>query len=258
MTPSSDQRQPARRAVIEPTHVIRKRRPKPLSDFSELFRPEEPAPEEQEDGRGEGWERVPVAERTATTAPQAKARTRAADPATEEFPPFPRQPPDGRRPGPGRSARYGRRGWSGRAAVVTVAGAAVAGFGIALALTWGGTDEPSRAAVVPPPAPAAPSSPPVSAPPTTAPPTTAPPVAPPPTPVAPDVLRQGDTGPQVSDLQERLLRIPDVYTGGTVTGAYDATLTEAVGRFQLWYGIRGDETGVYGDDTRRDLESRTG
>jgi hypothetical protein len=31
-----------------------------------------------------------------------------------------------------------------------------------------------------------------------------------------------------------------------------------VARFQLWYGIRGDESGVYGDDTRRDLESRTG
>ncbi|MGW0584270.1 peptidoglycan-binding protein, partial [Streptomyces sp. NPDC002920] len=28
--------------------------------------------------------------------------------------------------------------------------------------------------------------------------------------------------------------------------------------FQLWYGIRGDEDGVYGDDTRQALESRTG
>lgn len=34
-------------------------------------------------------------------------------------------------------------------------------------------------------------------------------------------------------------------------------LRDAVARFQLWYGIRGDETGVYGNDTRKDLESRT-
>ncbi|NUO40771.1 MAG: peptidoglycan-binding protein, partial [Streptomyces sp.] len=56
---------------------------------------------------------------------------------------------------------------------------------------------------------------------------------------------------------ERLLRIPDVYANGSTDGTYDTVLTEAVARFQLWYGIRGDETGVYGDDTRRDLESRT-
>ncbi|GAA3094881.1 hypothetical protein GCM10017687_01580 [Streptomyces echinatus] len=54
------------------------------------------------------------------------------------------------------------------------------------------------------------------------------------------------------------MRIPDVYRDGSADGTYDATLTEAVARFQLWYGISGDETGVYGDDTRRALESRTG
>ncbi|MGW2326998.1 peptidoglycan-binding domain-containing protein [Streptomyces sp. NPDC001700] len=72
------------------------------------------------------------------------------------------------------------------------------------------------------------------------------------------VLSQGDSGPQVSDLQKRLLKIPNVYQDGQVNGQYDQTLTEAVARFQLWYGIRGDEDGVYGDATRRDLESRTG
>ncbi|MEU1803724.1 peptidoglycan-binding domain-containing protein [Streptomyces sp. NPDC019937] len=72
------------------------------------------------------------------------------------------------------------------------------------------------------------------------------------------VLSQGDSGPQVSELQTRLLKIPDVYRDGQVNGRYDRTLTEAVARFQLWYGIRGDEDGVYGDATRRDLESRTG
>lgn len=72
------------------------------------------------------------------------------------------------------------------------------------------------------------------------------------------VLSQGDSGPQVSELQTRLLKIPDVYRDGRVNGQYDQSLTEAVARFQLWYGIRGDEDGVYGDATRRDLESRTG
>ncbi|SHH55306.1 peptidoglycan-binding domain-containing protein [Streptomyces sp. 3214.6] len=71
-------------------------------------------------------------------------------------------------------------------------------------------------------------------------------------------LREGDSGPEVSDLQKRLLRIPNVYDKGPTDGRYDTVLTEAVARFQLWYGIRGDESGVYGDDTRRDLESRTG
>ncbi|MFE6821572.1 peptidoglycan-binding protein [Streptomyces sp. NPDC057690] len=70
-------------------------------------------------------------------------------------------------------------------------------------------------------------------------------------------LREGDSGAEVTDLQQRLLRIPDVYADGPTDGRYDTVLTEAVARFQLWYGIRGDESGVYGDDTRRDLESRT-
>jgi murein L,D-transpeptidase YcbB/YkuD len=61
----------------------------------------------------------------------------------------------------------------------------------------------------------------------------------------------------VTELQERLLRIPDVYRDGSTSGRYDPTLTAAVARFQLWYGIRGDETGVYGNDTRLALESRT-
>jgi peptidoglycan hydrolase-like protein with peptidoglycan-binding domain len=70
-------------------------------------------------------------------------------------------------------------------------------------------------------------------------------------------LREGDSGPAVKELQQRLLRIPNVYDRGSMNGTYDATLTAAVARFQLWYGIRGDETGVYGNDTRADLESRT-
>jgi peptidoglycan hydrolase-like protein with peptidoglycan-binding domain len=76
-------------------------------------------------------------------------------------------------------------------------------------------------------------------------------------PDGPGTLREGDHGPGVAELQKRLRRIPNVYDNGPVNGVYDATLTEALARFQLWYGIRGDETGVYGNDTRRDLESRT-
>ena len=71
-------------------------------------------------------------------------------------------------------------------------------------------------------------------------------------------LRAGDSGPAVTDLQKRLLRIPNVYDHGSTDGHYDATLRAAVARFQLWYGIRGDENGVYGNDTRQALESRTG
>ncbi|GLV77264.1 peptidoglycan-binding protein [Streptomyces hygroscopicus] len=72
-----------------------------------------------------------------------------------------------------------------------------------------------------------------------------------------DALTLGDTGPEVSELQTRLLRIPDVYAGGRVNGEYDRALAEAVSRFQVWYGIRGDANGVYGAATRRDLEART-
>ncbi|MEU0052265.1 peptidoglycan-binding domain-containing protein [Streptomyces sp. NPDC006309] len=162
-------------------------------------------------------------------------------------------------PGPGRLPEAPARGASGlgpgprRAAVaVAVAAAALAGFGCALLL-------PGRqqAAAAPPPSP--PST--ASAPATAAPPATAsapPAAATAPDPDGPGTLRQGDTGPPVTELQQRLLRVPDVYRDGTADGTYDPALTEAVARFQLWYGISGDEKGVYGDDTRRALESRTG
>jgi peptidoglycan hydrolase-like protein with peptidoglycan-binding domain len=122
--------------------------------------------------------------------------------------------------------------------VLVVAAAAVAGFGGALLLTE--HDAGDRAAPDPRPSTAAPVTP------------------APPAPAEPGFLREGDSGPEVTELQERLLRIPDVYRPGTTDGRYDATLSAAVARFQLWYGIRGDETGVYGDDTRLVLESRTG
>ncbi|MHB9847989.1 peptidoglycan-binding domain-containing protein [Streptomyces krungchingensis] len=71
------------------------------------------------------------------------------------------------------------------------------------------------------------------------------------------VLRQGDSGHGVYELQVRLLQIPNVYDGGAIDGRYGTEVREAVARFQEWYGIRGDETGVYGDETRHALMLRT-
>ncbi|MEV8592708.1 peptidoglycan-binding protein [Streptomyces sp. NPDC052012] len=126
-------------------------------------------------------------------------------------------------------------------AVVTaaMAVAALIGFGGAALLTGPGADD--RTAPVPAPRPS----------------TAQPAVPPPPTRDDRGFLSEGDVGPAVTELQQRLLRIPDVYRDGTTDGRYDATLSAAVARFQLWYGIQGDETGVYGDDTRLALESRT-
>ncbi|MFK4101913.1 peptidoglycan-binding protein [Streptomyces sp. NPDC019531] len=159
--------------------------------------------------------------------------------ATQELPPVrdherarPRDTPSGRVPGLRRTA-----------IAAAVIAAAVIGFGCALLLPGRGESSATAA-----PRPTA----------------TASAVAPTPTasgatdPDGAGTLREGDSGPEVTELQERLLRIPDVYAAGSTAGTYDATLTAAVARFQLWYGIRGDEDGVYGDDTRRDLESRTG
>ncbi|MDT6987636.1 peptidoglycan-binding protein [Streptomyces lusitanus] len=125
------------------------------------------------------------------------------------------------------------------APALVVAVAALAGFGGALLFADRPADDRATAPV-PPPTTAAPTPPSTAA------------------PVEDGFLREGDFGPEVAALQERLLRIPDVYRDGPTDGRYDATLREAVARFQLWYGIRGDETGVYGDDTRQALESRTG
>lgn len=145
------------------------------------------------------------------------------DADTEELPPVPAEDPA--------APRSRRRRW---AVALALAAAVLAGFGCALLLP--GRQEPA-AHPAPSPVPAAPSTA---------------------DPDGPGTLRQGDSGPEVTDLRRRLLRIPDVFHDGSATGPYDARLAAAVARFQLWYGIRGDETGVYGDDTRRDLESRTG
>ncbi|MFF5960841.1 peptidoglycan-binding domain-containing protein [Streptomyces luteogriseus] len=71
------------------------------------------------------------------------------------------------------------------------------------------------------------------------------------------LLRQGDTGHGVYELQVRLLQIPHIYDGGALNGRFDTEVRQAVGRFQNAYGIHGDETGVYGDNTRHALMLRT-
>ncbi|MEV7890584.1 peptidoglycan-binding domain-containing protein [Streptomyces sp. NPDC002817] len=158
-------------------------------------------------------------------------RLSGSEDETQELPPVPAH--DGARPfgfGPGLR----------RAAVVLgVSAAALVGFGCALLLPGRGD-----ATAAPPP----------SATPTPSAATT--PAAT--DPDGPGTLREGASGPEVADLQQRLLRIPNVYENGSTGGTYDAVLTEAVARFQVWYGIRGDESGVYGNDTRLALESRTG
>ncbi|MGW3684129.1 peptidoglycan-binding domain-containing protein [Streptomyces prasinus] len=258
----SDPGQPHDGPPLEPVHVLRPRRTDALA---ELFR-------EFERGEHEGYESVtlprPVTGPEDETrefppvAPEPPARppTAGPGPAAENFTrhgPAPGRTPPGRRAPrapsytgtvPGRPSHtpvhpppHGPA--TRRAAVaIALAAAAVLGFGGAVLLLGRQTDD--RA--VPEPRPTA--SPPAAG-----------PAAPPPrAPAAPGFLGEGDSGPAVAELQERLLRIPDVYRDGTTSGRYDAALAEAVARFQLWYGVQGDETGVYGDDTRRALESRTG
>ncbi|MEW1643629.1 peptidoglycan-binding protein [Streptomyces sp. NPDC091219] len=130
------------------------------------------------------------------------------------------------------------------AIVVGVSAAALVGFACALLLPGRGEASTAQPVGTPTPVTSAPAAGPATTPGTT-------------DPDGPGTLREGDSGPQVTELEQRLLRIPNVYENGSTSGRYDATLTAAVARFQLWYGIRGDENGVYGDDTRKDLESRT-
>jgi hypothetical protein len=135
-------------------------------------------------------------------------------------------------------------GPSRAATAMAVAAAALLGFTVARLLPG---DAPARSAGA-----QAPITPP--------PPATSAVPAPPRTGVDPDgagTLREGDRGASVTELQQRLLRIPDVYKNGATSGTYDTALTAAVARFQVWYDIRGDETGVYGNDTRTRLESLT-
>ncbi|MER6737227.1 peptidoglycan-binding domain-containing protein [Streptomyces puniciscabiei] len=71
------------------------------------------------------------------------------------------------------------------------------------------------------------------------------------------VLRKGDSGHGVYELQVRLRQLPGIYDGGAIDGRYDAEVGAAVTLFQQRYGVHGDESGVYGDNTRYALMLRT-
>jgi len=228
-----DQGPPQDRPPLEPVRVLRPRRTDALA---ELIR------EYKEQNGTDDRERNDLYDRERNGTYEAVAVSKASPHAEEETQELPPVAP-ARRPA-ALDAPRGRPRHLRRTAVVgaVAAAAAVVGFGCAFLLP-GRSDATAEQATSPPAPTSAASTPTTSA-----------------GAADPDgagTLREGADGPEVTDLQERLLRIPDVYAGGSTSGRYDATLTEAVARFQLWYGIRGDETGVYGDDTRRDLESRT-
>ncbi|GAP50847.1 peptidoglycan-binding domain-containing protein [Streptomyces azureus] len=229
MSTPSEPRQPHDDPALEPIRVLRPRRTDALAELMREYREEiGSAPDGNEPGGygPRGYESVAL--------PRPPA---GSEDLTQELPPLSRENGYGRAgPGPGL-----RR----TAVAVAVAAAAVIGFGGA-ALLLPGENTDDKAAPAPRPTTSASASAPV--------------LTPTPPAVDPDgrgTLREGATGPEVTELQQRLLRIPDVYRDGSTSGRYDPTLTAAVARFQLWYGIRGDETGVYGNDTRLALESRT-
>ncbi|MFE9094191.1 peptidoglycan-binding protein [Streptomyces sp. NPDC007264] len=69
------------------------------------------------------------------------------------------------------------------------------------------------------------------------------------------VLRVGDRGPEVGELQLRLRQVGMYF--GPVDGVYGDPLGYAVRYYQYSRGIRQDEPGVYGAATRARLESET-
>ncbi|MFJ4539600.1 peptidoglycan-binding protein [Streptomyces tibetensis] len=228
MSTPSEPRPPQDGPALEPIRVLRPRRTDALAELMREFR--------RETGQEPGGH-----ESVALPGPPA-----GSEALTQELPPVARQKrrhTDAAPPGAGLR----------RAAVaVAVLAAAVVGFAGALLLRGENTDDSAAPA---PPRSAASTPDPTPTPTPTSP--AAPPPAPPVDPDGAGTLREGASGPEVTELQQRLLRIPDVYRDGSTSGTYDPTLTSAVARFQLWYGIRGDETGVYGNDTRAALESRT-
>ncbi|WP_225823771.1 peptidoglycan-binding protein [Streptomyces naphthomycinicus] len=237
-----DPEQPPPGPVLEPVRVLRPRRFDALAELMREIRPD------------------PVVFEPLGTAPGPRpAVPRTVEEDTQELPPVPTGRPADPRPTDTPAPSTPGIGPVPRriAVVLAVAAAALAGFGCALLLPGRGeaaaTDRPPPAVTPATPVPSAPAE----APSTRAPAASAAATATT-DPDGPGTLRQGDSGPEVVELQQRLLRIPDVYREGSTSGTYDVTLTEAVARFQLWYGISGDETGVYGNDTRRALESRTG
>ncbi|MGW6026248.1 peptidoglycan-binding domain-containing protein [Streptomyces sp. NPDC055099] len=74
-------------------------------------------------------------------------------------------------------------------------------------------------------------------------------------PKADRVLRRGDRGPEVAELQERLQQLY-LYMD-TAHGRYDRQVEDAVARYQYARATHGDGRGVYGEETRAALEAET-
>ncbi|MGW4444321.1 peptidoglycan-binding protein [Streptomyces sp. NPDC004682] len=230
--------------IVEPVRVVRARRQDALAELMRELLPRDGEAPRETAG-------TPPPEPPGTTPPPPSPPLlvpAGAEDDTQELPPVPEESPAS----PARPERPVRRA----VAVLALGVAALIGFGCALLLPA----RQSATAAARPPHSAAP-RPVTITPATTEPATPTAPVAPAASatadPDGPGTLREGDAGPEVTELRERLLRVPDVFRDGSATGGYDAVLAAAVARFQLWYGISGDERGVYGDDTRRALESRT-
>ncbi|MFJ9440539.1 hypothetical protein ACIRRH_01560 [Kitasatospora sp. NPDC101235] len=115
---------------------------------------------------------------------------------------------------------------------------------------------PTKTATPPPaatPTAEAPAVPPAPAPTPTAP---APPV-PVPTPAAtptPRVLQYGMSGPDVTDLQQKLAVAIRCFASIPVTGVYDDITVNTVGYVQRMWDVKGDKRGVFGPNTRAALE----
>ncbi|WP_037669392.1 peptidoglycan-binding protein [Streptomyces griseus] len=71
----------------------------------------------------------------------------------------------------------------------------------------------------------------------------------------PVVLRQGDRGPEVSELQQRLRQL-HLYNDD-IDGTYNTQVENAVRNYQWSRDVQDDELGVYGTATRAALEGET-
>lgn len=69
------------------------------------------------------------------------------------------------------------------------------------------------------------------------------------------ILRRGDDGPEVTELQLRLTQLN--FYSGPHNGIYDKQVEASVRSYQWARGIQTDELGVYGAATRAKLESET-
>ncbi|MEV0690389.1 peptidoglycan-binding protein [Streptomyces sp. NPDC050388] len=69
------------------------------------------------------------------------------------------------------------------------------------------------------------------------------------------VLRRGDRGPEVVELQHRLRQL--YLYNSELHGRFNRRLEDALRNYQWSRGISGDELGVYGPETRSRLESET-